>query len=315
MNKLQALFAVMLLLASHAMAGASRYEFALIGDAPYNAIARGQFIDMLKKMGEQPFAFIIHDGDFKDGASACSDAVFADRLALFNGSAHPFVFVPGDNEWTDCHRFTAGSYHPEERLARLREMFFLKPFTLGKKRFELESQSQAGPPHAAYREHLRWQRGPVLFVTLNVPGSRNNIGQRDHPSSEYLSRHAAVIDWMTSSFEIAARRGMKGIVLVMQADPHFEDYRAGKTVVGYNDFLNHLTHEVTRFSGQVMLVHGDTHTLTIDQPLRHPKTGAVIETFTRIQTYGHPYAGWVRVVVDESGKQLFKITAEPWQGE
>jgi hypothetical protein len=37
----------------------------------------------------------------------------------------PFVFVPGDNDWTDCHR-RAGAYDPLERLARLR-VFFAGP--------------------------------------------------------------------------------------------------------------------------------------------------------------------------------------------
>ena len=34
------------------------------------------------------------------------------------------IYVPGDNEWTDCHRANNGGYDPLERLAFLRAMFY-----------------------------------------------------------------------------------------------------------------------------------------------------------------------------------------------
>jgi hypothetical protein len=53
---------------------------------------------------------------------ARSDAVFQNRLDLFNRFTAPFIFVPGDNEWTDCHRANNGGFDPLERLDRLRMM-------------------------------------------------------------------------------------------------------------------------------------------------------------------------------------------------
>lgn len=295
-----------------AQADDPRYEFALIGDTPYSAIDRAQLPRMIEAMGREKFAFIIHDGDFKDGASGCTDALFADRLAIFNASAHPFVYVPGDNEWTDCHRLTAGSYDPVERLHKLREMFFAKPQTLGKKRFPLETQAGTDPAHAVYREHVRWVRGPVLYVALNVPGSENNIGRAATPSAEFLARRAAVAAWIKSGFDYAREHKLRGIVLVMQADPDFVAHAMGKASAGYRDLLAQLVEETNAFPGRVLLVHGDSHNLTIDQPLRG-KGGAVLENFTRIETYGYPFAGWVTVGVDAADPKLFRITPHPWQ--
>jgi len=303
-----------LMLCGPARAEEGGFEFALIGDTPYSAYHRAQLPKILDALGAERLEFIIHDGDFKDGSSACSDAVFADRLAVFNASAHPFVFVPGDNEWTDCHRFTAGGFDPLERLAKLREMFFPTPKTLGKRRFAVETQASLQPAHAEYREHLRWRRGAVLFVTLNVPGSQNNIGSGAEPSAEFVDRSAAVSAWMKDSFTLARAQGMKGVVLVMQADPDFAAHRKGRPKRGYGDLLNQLAAEVARFSGQVMLVHGDSHELTIDQPLRKPG-GAVVENFTRVETFGHPFAGWVQVRVDERAPMLFTLTPKPWGGD
>ena len=49
-----------------------------------------------------------HDGDIKNGSTVCSNEMFANRLELFNTFAHPLIYVPGDNEWTDCHRLNNG---------------------------------------------------------------------------------------------------------------------------------------------------------------------------------------------------------------
>ena len=48
----------------------------------------------------------------QERSSRCDDATFEDRLRRFQASAHPFVFIPGDNEWTDCHRENNGAYDP-----------------------------------------------------------------------------------------------------------------------------------------------------------------------------------------------------------
>ncbi len=46
------------------------------------------------------------------------------RIALLESSPIPLVYVPGDNEWTDCGRARACGYDPRERLAWLRRRAF-----------------------------------------------------------------------------------------------------------------------------------------------------------------------------------------------
>ena len=88
------------------------FEFILLGDTPYSKIEEIAFEAMMAEIGRENFAFVVHVGDFKSGGSRCSDELFSQRLALFQKSVHPFVFVFGDNEWTDCHRSDAGGYDP-----------------------------------------------------------------------------------------------------------------------------------------------------------------------------------------------------------
>ena len=72
-------------------------------------------------MEREELAFVVHDGDLKSGSSLCSDEVLRDMLDVFQASKTPLVYVPGDNEWTDCHRASNGGYDPLERLDNLPE--------------------------------------------------------------------------------------------------------------------------------------------------------------------------------------------------
>jgi hypothetical protein len=63
----------------------------------------------------------------------------------------------------------------------------------------------------------------------------------------------------------------------------------------------------------VLLVHGDTHWQRVDQPLRHPVTKLPVANFTRAETFGYPFMGWVEVIVDSDKPQLFHFKAHPYK--
>ena len=64
-------------------------------------------------------------------------ALPAANLALFNMFQAPAVYIPGDNEWTDCHRTNNGAYTPTERLAYTRSIFFTSNQSLGQRTMAL----------------------------------------------------------------------------------------------------------------------------------------------------------------------------------
>ena len=59
----------------------------------------------------------------KTGTIPCTDATFGQRKALFQTSKHPFILTFADNDWAVCQ--AAPPPDPIERLAKLREVFFL----------------------------------------------------------------------------------------------------------------------------------------------------------------------------------------------
>lgn len=287
----------------------------LFGDTGYSRSELQLVPDLIAEMDREELAFVIHDGDFKSGGSVCSDEVFRHMLDVFQASRHPLIYVPGDNEWTDCHRKNNGPYDPQERLAKLRTMFFAGDDALGQRPLKLQRQS-ADPEFAVFRENVRWEAGGVLFVGMNVTGSENNyhgVSRNGGPVAEFIRRSAANRAWLAQAFDRARQAKLAGLMLVIQADPLIELANEGKPVPGYEAFLTQLRLETQAFSGQVALVHGDSHQQQINQPLRDPATQVVIRNFTRVETYGSPWMGWIKATVDTQDPKVFRFDPRPFQ--
>lgn len=308
--------------AEHGMQG-QPFTFGLWGDMPYAREGDDPKIPVLTEhMNAANLAFSVFDGDFKDGSSECSDGAYAAAIERFNRFQAPMVFVPGDNEWTDCHRLNNGGYNNRERLDYLRRTMFGSPESLGQQRMTLEQQ---GLPGGMYSENTRWSYGDVIFAGLNVVGSNNNKVNRpeecqqasartledcDADNAEYEARDAANIRWLRESFQLARQRGALGVMIVIQADPGFdvvETFNVNERNLpqygGFTNFLDALVAETQSYTGQVVLVHGDTHFFKLDKPLFDQ--ARMIRNFTRLETFGSPNVHWVRVDVDPANPNVF----------
>jgi hypothetical protein len=286
------------------------FAFAIVGDAPYNGLEEAAFAQMLKQIDAEGLAFVVHVGDFKSGASRCSDALYAQRKQMFEVSRHPFILVPGDNDWTDCHRGSAGSYDPIERLAKLRQVFYPDAFSLGRNRIELERQSDApGTPSAfrEYRENVRWIYGGVLFLGLNIPGSNDNFGRTPQMDAEHALRGRANAAWLEQGFALARANEYAAVFVVIQADPEFERLSLRLGADGYAAFKRLLLEHTLALAKPVILVHGDGHSVHFDHPLIDPTTGARVDRFTRIESFGSPIVEWIRVNVEPGKPQPVSV--------
>ena len=278
------------------------FSFALIGDAPYSPHEEKLFVEMLYQLNDEELAFVVHVGDFKSGASRCSDEVFAQRREWFSWSLHPFIYLAGDNDWTDCWRPSNGAYDPLERLRRLRELFFAGPHSLGMRPLLLARQNDA-PGAPPYSEHVRWTHGKVVLAGLNLPGGDNNLGRMPQ---EHAQRDAAAREWLQQTFALARREKLGAVVVLFQADPFTVTLQPRRA---FSQILELLTRETLAFNGQVLLVHGDTHRYRVDRPLRHPETREPLPNFTRVEVFGSPNVNWVRVRAVEQGSRVrFEIS-------
>jgi len=288
----------------------ARFEFALIGDTPYNDFdATHSVPNMIAEINRHRLAFVVHDGDIKSGSTPCTDEIFLQRRDLFNTILHPFILIYGDNEWNDCGKADkvegAGDvYDPMERLQRLRGIFSSGHHSLGRRTMALDRQSDEGA-FPEFVEHVRWSYGGVVFAGLNIVGTGNNHGQE-----EFDRRNRATIAWLKSAFHEARRTGARALMVVVQANPLFDKKPSDNARRGFNDFLDALEAETIAFHRPVVLVHGDTHYFRIDKPMINRRTKRRVEHFTRLETFGNPDVHWVRVAVDWRRPEVFTFHPE-----
>ena len=281
------------------------FSFGVFGDGPYFLWEEGRFNRVLKDADAAGAEWLIHVGDIL--YYPCSDAEYHERLDELNGVSFPVVYTPGDNEWTDCHEDRTGQYDPLERLESLRQIFFADPArSLGGRKIDLRSQA-SDSLYSDFPENARWRHGGVVFATLHVVGSENGMdpfrGREARHDQAVERRTSAAIAWMDQAFSDARADSAWGVVLALHADIGLspEDKRDH-----YDPFVSALKEQVAVFPGQVLLIHGDNHELTIDHPLTD-ETGQVYENFTRLETFGSPDIGWVRVVVDSVNAEIASI--------
>lgn len=285
------------------------FAFGVYGDGPYRAWEVGRFHHVLQDVNRADLEWLIHVGDIF--WYPCSDKNYARSLRAMNSIRHPVIYTPGDNEWTDCHDGIAGGFAPLERLAQLRHVFFPHPGrSLGARTMRLTTQSE-DPAYAEFVENVRWVRGGFVFATIHMVGSANAgepfEGRAAADDVEQRQRTNAALAWMRDAFTLARSDSLSGVVLAMHGEPGLERYST--TTIGYAAFVDSLEDLTKRFHGQVLLIHGDSHMQRMDHPLRDRVTHDKLANFTRLETYGSPDIGWVRVVVDSVAGTI--IECEP----
>jgi hypothetical protein len=291
---------------------------------PYNDLGRSQYPNLLADINTSNVAFSIFDGDLKAGGDGpCSDSLYTTSIANFNSLERPLVWVPGDNDWTDCWGRYGPSTQPYsdpiERLNHERQLFDATDQSLGQKTLTLTRESSEGGQYAMYSENVRWTYGPVVYLGLNVQGSNDNFPYHDTDpfprtdaqiavqQAEETARKAADLHWLAEGFAYAKQVGAKGVLIDWQADPNFNNEQHLTNPHdwdAYPAYVDALRNETMAFSGQVALVHGDSHYFKIDKPLNRPD-GGVLTNFTRVETFGARNTHWVSATIDPNDPNLF----------
>lgn len=315
-----------------------RFSFAAIGDQPYDptfsdgaglhqSYPAPAYERLIADINKAEVSFTVHAGDIKAGNTLCEDNVYTQNKVYFNTFKKPLIYTPGDNEWTDCHRNNNGGIDPIGRLALIRSTFFSTNKSLGKDTLNLTRQ-------AGYPENARWVYGPIVFVTINQPGSNNNH-QRNVTASnaaiygtpaaitdneaEYTARRDANIVWLNAAFTVAAASSkIKGVVIIAQANPfeRFLEGGQGYTDSGYKEFITTVRGYAQTSGKRILYIGGDTHYFRVDKPLTatYPSPtvltpgGARIVSFTRHEVFAQADVHWTRISVDSKDADLFSFT-------
>jgi hypothetical protein len=326
-----------------------RLTIAVFGDWPYNTNLLDNAPLLLNSINsDRDVSLVLHIGDIHSGSMPCTSAGIVPRLSTSNPGWNlgvysvfqrfkvPFVYTPGDNEWTDCHKtkeFKSGD--PLKELASVRSLFFARPGkTLGLRDREVWSQAEhfdpAFPADAQFVENVIWDDTGVVFVTLNMPGSNNDslpwTNGFENPTAqanEIAARTAADIRWLQAAFRHAESRHAKAVVIGLQADMWDPAAVApgGDGLSQYTPFVRELASLATRFRQPVLLINGDSHVFGSDRPLADSSssTGMIHRTvsvpnLTRVTVQGSTTAPaeWLRLTIDPRTPSVFSWRNVPY---
>jgi hypothetical protein len=281
-----------------------RVTFAFISDTPTGQRAVEWFPLLVEQVDADPdVSFVAHGGDIRGGDVDCSDASLRLVFDLVQTFDDPFWYVPGDNEWADCHR--NGGFLPTERLDAIRSTFFPDPSrTIGGVPMSVDSQSSTATGTAArFVEHTRFSRECVMFGAIHVAGSGDDaepwgqypgdpaagLAPGDQPElrlGERAERRAAALAWLDDLFAAATSSRAGAVVVMMHAEPVDEP--------AFADVRTALFNHARAFRGEVLLLHGDSHTYR-DTPLY-----GGLSNLTRLEAPGDEGAlnRWLKVTGD-----------------
>ena len=323
---------------------------AVIGDWPYsdNLLTNAHLL-VNSVDADREVSLVIHVGDIHSGSMPCTSAHILPPIPAsspgwnqaiffqFQQFDDPVVYLPGDNEWSDCHKskqFSSGA--PLEELSSVRELFFARPgVTLGRHVRRVWSQAEhfdgAHPSDSQFVENVMWTDSQAVFATFNMPGGSNNdtaawSGVFADPvaqAEEVAERSGADLRWLQKTFDVAHDRHARVVVIAVQADMWDPEALApgGAGLDRYTPFVQALASLTLNFRHPVLLLNGDTHLFLADRPLADPAsvTGVIHKTpavpnLTRIVVQGstNAPAEWLRLKIDPRKSNPFSWVNVPY---
>lgn len=292
------------------------FTIVAMGDAPYSdPLDYLRFSGLIHTINALGPAFSVHVGDIKSGSRPCTDRRLTRIRDYFNDFNSALIYTPGDNEWTDCHRLSAGGWDPLDRLDLLRRTYFATAESHGKNPIRLTRQSD-DKRFRKFVENARWDHGGVGFLTAHVVGSYNNAERRDAAArAEFKERDKASSTWIADGFAWARGTDKKGLVIFIHADPlrgRDHDRKVGRP---FGRTVKALKQGALTFKKPVLVVHGDFHEYKLDKPFA-TASGKTIENLTRLEVQGAPEVWATRIDIDPSTESLFRIAPlEPVGGQ
>lgn len=290
------LLSILFLLSANVLA--APFTFATLGDTQdISEKGQARLNGLIESINQRQPDFVVHIGELKGGSDSCRDEYYLRLLRTANQFKNPFVYLPGDNDWTDCFH---SEFDPLERLGYLRDLLYPNPMSLGKMVMPLNRQSVQAK-FRNFPENVWWQQGEILFASFHNVGTNNNLYTNSNAIQEHLNRNAANLAWLDQVFKRAS--SAKALVLFTHANIKFDAPPWEPT--GFDEFRAALRDHVRLLARPVLFVHGDTHKHKIDKPLKYKSQ--TLANFTRLEVFGSPDLGVVYVHVHPETEHVFRF--------
>lgn len=252
--------------------------FAVYGDMPYTTgdatMLSTQILPGLSSSTNVPL--ILHMGDAgrpDDGTGtaafdSCSDSFRSQNVESWQSVNQPIVFMPGDNDWTDCNQ----ERKPRSRLDPLKAFASVRSIFAGNASVDAPSYDadslNAGLPSLSQS----WVSNNVLYLGLNIVGSYNgyvpstkiNAAARNAEVDDRAAQTMAAIT--SAGVAMMSNPSLKALVVTFHVDPYYDgtavDWSCSMTDLSgrqpYKSICANLVTVANSIGRPMLIVHGDT---------------------------------------------------------
>ena len=279
------------------VAGASVDDFSIAIIAPALKTPNDDSVlrHAINETDEENLAFVVVNG-IKSAMEVCSDSIYLDRKILLDTAKNGLIVSLTGADWTQC-RNLAGRSDSGERLNRLRELFFAEDFSFGGTKIPLVRQS-AAPKFRSYAENARWEVGPILFATINLPSENNHYLSAGGRNNEFEDRSVANLNWIQRLVSYANTHKLEGLVLFCEQNP-IAIPKSSNQHDGFTEIRALLYRLASTFPGRILVVHAGVSPPTTGTP-------AGLEWKGNLGTLGVT-SGWLRLKISPSAPALFSV--------
>ncbi len=247
-------------LAAAAHAPKNAHSFGVIGHSFANGGDEGQLKQSIDESSESALAFVVLTG-IKAAKEPCSDKLYLERRKLIDNARRPMIVMPSATDWSGCKN-SNGRTAAIERLNRLRELYFAEPESLGRRKMGVTRQS-ASTKFRSYAENVYWDKGNVLYATVDVPANNNHYLPGAGRNSEFEDRLVANRYWLNRIFALARAKKHDAVVLFSEGEikPMVQEKglrgllaRSRQPQDGFDAPRRQVAQLARKFKGKVLLV-------------------------------------------------------------
>ncbi len=241
-----------------------------LGLLPYPALPRSdgehakQEAEWQKQLYQQrrskPWLLVVNG--LKNSKENCSDELYQQRKRILEESPNPLLLSLAAQDWSECIK-ADGESNALERQSFLRDQLYNADPVFGKANLPLASLRQSvNPKFRNFPENVRWEKGNILFATLDLPANNNRYRVEAGRNSEFEDRQVANRDWLNKLFAHARLHKRQAIVLFSDGNLIGSYLKNGKLRAasagglqdGFADLQQKLIKLSERYPGRVLLI-------------------------------------------------------------
>ena len=213
--------------------------FSAIGDVPYNATQKENFLALIAKHNTTAKSdFLIHVGDIKPGGDPCDEMVYQEVSGLLKSFTTPTFVILGDNEFNDCT-------NPDEGLS-----FWNTYFLQLNKNWNFKSNVNYQENR---QENFSFIKDQVLFIGLNLVGS--SVHNQEEWNTRLTDNGNYVQELFTSNKDKINAAVVFGHANMVDIGP-----------VKFATFTNVFRTAAATLQKPILYLHGDGHFWLQDYP-------------------------------------------------